>query len=167
MTLGSRARSLSAAFAWSLNTKVVSVAPRPTSQRAQDVSLRLASAGLEGNLSEPSAERHKSAELKPDAPHQCKQSVLRQRYRSPTDMRFLVTYLAPASVIAEWKKTEPETRKAAEEKMQAQWKKWMSDHAKIFADFGAGVGKGHRRDYRVRCQGERRHHRAGRSLRRL
>jgi len=56
-------------------------------------------------------------------------------------MRFLVTYLAPASVIAEWKKTEPETRKAAEEKMQAQWKKWMSDHAKIFADFGAGVGK--------------------------
>ena len=56
-------------------------------------------------------------------------------------MRFLVTYLAPASVIAEWKKTEPETRKAAEEKMQAQWKKWMSDHAKIFAYVGAGVGK--------------------------
>jgi hypothetical protein len=55
--------------------------------------------------------------------------------------RFLVTYLAPASVIAEWKKTDPETRKVAEEKMQAQWKKWMSDHAKMFADFGAGVGK--------------------------
>src|ERR1051326_6299287 len=55
--------------------------------------------------------------------------------------RFLVTYLAPASVIADWKKTDPNTRKAAEEKMQADWKKWMSDHANMFADVGAGVGK--------------------------
>jgi len=55
--------------------------------------------------------------------------------------KFLVTYLAPASVIAEWKKTDPDTRKVAEEKMQAQWKKWMIDHAKVFADVGAGVGK--------------------------
>jgi hypothetical protein len=38
-------------------------------------------------------------------------------------------------------KTEPERRKAAEEKMQGEWRKWMSDHAKIFADKGAGVGK--------------------------
>lgn len=55
--------------------------------------------------------------------------------------KFLVTYLAPASVIEEWKRTEPEKRKAAEQKMQADWKKWMSDHAKIFTDMGAGVGK--------------------------
>ena len=55
--------------------------------------------------------------------------------------RFLVTYLAPASVLAEWKKTDPDTRKAAQGKMQAEWKKWMSDHAKMFADVGAGVGK--------------------------
>ena len=55
--------------------------------------------------------------------------------------KFLVAYLAPASVIEEWKKTEPEKRKAAEEKMQGEWRKWMSDHAKIFADKGAGVGK--------------------------
>jgi hypothetical protein len=55
--------------------------------------------------------------------------------------RFLVTYLAPASVIDEWKKTNPETRKAAEEKMQSDWKKWMSEHARIFVDNGAGVGK--------------------------
>jgi hypothetical protein len=55
--------------------------------------------------------------------------------------RFLVTYLAPASVITDWKKTDPNTRKAAEEKMQADWKKWMSDHANMFADVGAGVGK--------------------------
>ena len=55
--------------------------------------------------------------------------------------RFLVTYLAPASVIADWKKTDPQTRKVAEDKMQADWKKWMSDHANMFADMGAGVGK--------------------------
>ena len=55
--------------------------------------------------------------------------------------KFLVAYLAPASVIEEWKKTEPEKRKAAEEKMQGEWRKWMSDHAKMFADKGAGVGK--------------------------
>ncbi len=55
--------------------------------------------------------------------------------------KFLVTYLAPASVIEEWKRTEPETRKAAEQKMQGEWEKWMADHAKMFADMGAGVGK--------------------------
>ena len=55
--------------------------------------------------------------------------------------KFLVAYLAPASVIEEWKKTEPEKRKAAEEKMQGEWRKWMSNHAKMFADKGAGVGK--------------------------
>ena len=57
--------------------------------------------------------------------------------------KFLVTYLAPASVIAEWKKTDPDTRKAAEEKMRAEWEKWTrtNDHANIFADIGAGVGK--------------------------
>src|ERR1700737_5270078 len=55
--------------------------------------------------------------------------------------RFLVTYLAPASVLAEWKKTDPDRRKAAEDKMQTEWKKWMADHANMFADVGAGVGK--------------------------
>ena len=63
--------------------------------------------------------------------------------------RFLVTYLAPASVLAEWKKTDPDTRKAAQGKMQAEWKKWMSDHANMFADVGAGVG----RTKRVTTQG--------------
>jgi hypothetical protein len=55
--------------------------------------------------------------------------------------KFLVLYLAPVSVLEEWKKTEPQERKAAEEKMQREWKKWTSDHAKMFADVGAGVGK--------------------------
>lgn len=55
--------------------------------------------------------------------------------------KFLVMYLAPASVIEEWKKTDPDKRKAAEEEMQGKWKKWMSDHAKVFVDMGAGAGK--------------------------
>src|SRR5438045_2628861 len=63
--------------------------------------------------------------------------------------KFLVLYLAPVSVIEEWKKTEPEKRKAAEEAMQREWKKWMSNHAKMFADKGAGVG----RTKRVAAQG--------------
>ena len=55
--------------------------------------------------------------------------------------KFLVLYLAPASVIDDWKKTEPEKRKEAEEKMQGDWRNWMSDHATMFIDKGAGVGK--------------------------
>jgi hypothetical protein len=55
--------------------------------------------------------------------------------------KYLVTYLAPRSVIDDWKKTDPEKRKAAEANMRDAWAKWMSDHAKIFADRGAGVGK--------------------------
>lgn len=55
--------------------------------------------------------------------------------------KFLVTYLAPVSVIDEWKKTDPAKRKEAEEKMRDEWKKWMSDNSRIFADHGAGVGK--------------------------
>ena len=55
--------------------------------------------------------------------------------------KFLVTYLAPASVIDDWKKTEPAKRKEAEEKMRGAWKQWMSDHTKMFVDMGAGVGK--------------------------
>ena len=55
--------------------------------------------------------------------------------------KFLVTYLAPASVIDEWKKTDPETRKAAESQMRENWGKWMGRNASIFVDRGAGVGK--------------------------
>ena len=55
--------------------------------------------------------------------------------------KFLVLYQAPLSVLDEWKKTDPSKRKAAEEKMQAEWKKWTADHASMFADKGAGVGK--------------------------
>jgi hypothetical protein len=55
--------------------------------------------------------------------------------------RFLITYLAPTSVITEWKKTDPAQRREAETNMQAQWKKWMADNAKMFVGVGAGVGR--------------------------
>jgi hypothetical protein len=43
--------------------------------------------------------------------------------------RFLVLYLVPAQVMGDWAKTDPDTRKAAEEKMRAEWQHWMRDHA--------------------------------------
>ena len=52
--------------------------------------------------------------------------------------KFLVLYLAPASVLADWAKTDPEKRKAAEDKMRGDWNKWMSDHASMISDTAAG-----------------------------
>jgi hypothetical protein len=57
---------------------------------------------------------------------------------STTLKKFLVLYLAPASVLEDWKKTDPETRKAGEQKMQGEWKKWMGDHAKMILSSEAG-----------------------------
>jgi len=48
-----------------------------------------------------------------------------------TRKKFLVLYLVPADVIAAWAKTDPATKKPAEEKMQADWGRWMSEHAKM------------------------------------
>ena len=45
--------------------------------------------------------------------------------------KFLVLYLVPADVLAGWAKTDPATRKPAEEKMQAEWGRWMGQHAKM------------------------------------
>ncbi len=55
--------------------------------------------------------------------------------------KFLVLYTIPASVMDEWKKTSPESRKAAEDKMQREWQDWTSGRAKLFIDLGAGLGK--------------------------
>lgn len=55
--------------------------------------------------------------------------------------KFLVTNRAPTSVIDEWMKTEPATRKREEEKMQGAWRQWMGEHRKLYADPGAGDGK--------------------------
>jgi len=52
--------------------------------------------------------------------------------------KFLVLYLAPASVIEDWSKTDPDKREVAEEKMRGDWIKWMGDHAKMITDTGVG-----------------------------
>ncbi len=52
--------------------------------------------------------------------------------------KYVALYLAPASVLADWAKTDPEVRKAAEEKMQAEWRKWMGDNAKLITLTEAG-----------------------------
>jgi hypothetical protein len=53
-------------------------------------------------------------------------------------MKFLALYLVPASVMADWAKTDPETRKTAEQKMQAEWGKWMGEHSNMITLTEAG-----------------------------
>jgi hypothetical protein len=56
--------------------------------------------------------------------------------------KFLVLYLLPADVLAGWAKTDPATKKAAEQKMQGDWQRWMGNHAKmITVTEGAGKTK--------------------------
>ena len=55
--------------------------------------------------------------------------------------KFLVLYLAPTAVVDDWMRKDPKERQAAEEKMQKEWQQWSSDHAKMFDDTDAGVGK--------------------------
>jgi hypothetical protein len=52
--------------------------------------------------------------------------------------KFLVLYLVPASVIADWQKTDAATRAPAEQKMQAEWGQWMSKHAAMILSSEAG-----------------------------
>ena len=46
--------------------------------------------------------------------------------------KFLVLYLVPASVIADWMKTDPAIREPAQQKMMADWQKWMGEHGAMF-----------------------------------
>jgi len=52
--------------------------------------------------------------------------------------KFLVLYLVPASVMADWAKTDPATRQVEEQKMMAAWGKWMGEHAKMIVSADAG-----------------------------
>ena len=52
--------------------------------------------------------------------------------------RFIAIYQVPASVLADWAKQEPTSKKAEEEKMMAAWNKWMGDHAKMIVDTQSG-----------------------------
>ena len=52
--------------------------------------------------------------------------------------KFLILYLVPASVMADWAKTDPAIRQAEEQKMMAAWGKWMSEHAEMIISTEAG-----------------------------
>lgn len=45
--------------------------------------------------------------------------------------KFLILYLVPNDVMADWAKTDPATRKPVEEKMKAEWDRWMGEHAQM------------------------------------
>ena len=49
--------------------------------------------------------------------------------------------MAPAAELEKWMQTEPEARKADEEKMQAEWKAWMEAHGSLLTGMTAGAGK--------------------------
>lgn len=51
---------------------------------------------------------------------------------SSNTKKFLVLYLVPVPVMDEWMKTDPEKKKVDEEKMKAEWGKWMGAHSKMF-----------------------------------
>jgi hypothetical protein len=57
---------------------------------------------------------------------------------SSNQKKFLVLYLVPASVMEEWSKTDPNNKKAAEEKMRSEWGNWMSTHSKMIISTDAG-----------------------------
>jgi hypothetical protein len=57
---------------------------------------------------------------------------------SQNTKNFLVLYLAPASVIDEWARTDPEKRKVAEENMRTEWGKWMGAHSRMLISTDAG-----------------------------
>ena len=52
--------------------------------------------------------------------------------------RFLVLYLIPASVMADWASADPTMRQAEEKKMHAAWGKWMGEHAEMIISTEAG-----------------------------
>jgi hypothetical protein len=61
---------------------------------------------------------------------------------NPAQKRFLVLYLVPADVIAGWMATDPAVRQPAEQKMQADWGRWMAEHAAMVKVIeGAGKTK--------------------------
>ncbi len=52
--------------------------------------------------------------------------------------KFLVLFLAPASVMDDWMKTSPEVREKEEQKMRSEWNAWMSAHAGMIKETNSG-----------------------------
>lgn len=57
---------------------------------------------------------------------------------SATKQKFLVLYLVPVAVMADWAKTDPATRQVEETKMREAWGQWMSEHADMIISTEAG-----------------------------
>jgi hypothetical protein len=62
-------------------------------------------------------------------------------FKESSMKEFLVLYLIPPSVMDEWMRTPPETRKSEEERMSRDIQTWMSSRSKMFSDPGAGLGR--------------------------
>jgi hypothetical protein len=58
--------------------------------------------------------------------------------------KFLVLYMIPSSIMDQWKRTSPEAKKAAADKMSREIQAWTNGRPTIFADPGAGLGKSKR-----------------------
>jgi hypothetical protein len=52
--------------------------------------------------------------------------------------KFIALYLTPPSVLDDWAKTPADEKKAAEEKMMADWNAWMAAHGKMILNTEVG-----------------------------
>lgn len=57
---------------------------------------------------------------------------------SPDKKKFIVMYHIPTAVMDDWKKIDPEKRKAEEEKLMGEWGAWTKGHAAMILDTNAG-----------------------------
>ncbi len=48
--------------------------------------------------------------------------------------KFIVLFLAPAAVIAEWMQLDPSVRAADEKKMREEWDAWMAAHTHLIKE---------------------------------
>lgn len=55
--------------------------------------------------------------------------------------KFLVLFLSPVSVLEEWMNKPKEERKAEEDRMSVEWKKWIKDNEDSIIEAPAGAGK--------------------------
>jgi hypothetical protein len=62
-------------------------------------------------------------------------------FKESSMKKFLVLYMIPPSVMDEWMRTPPETRKSEEDKLSSKIQAWMSSRSKLFSDPGAGLGR--------------------------
>ena len=55
-----------------------------------------------------------------------------------TLQKFIVLYLIPGDVMADWMKTDPAKRQVAEQEMREAWGKWMGEHTGMILSSEAG-----------------------------